>query len=156
MSSNFLNLKKLSVISLLLAIVICGCSNLTVQKTAEREETQKIINRVTNSKLIILDVYHNRCESCKSIEPIIEKLQADYSQNGNIAFLKYDLSNLFTIFKSRKLAKALGLENIYKSQKYSGIVLFIDTQSKQVSEILIGEYNIDRYNEVIKKRLNAT
>ena len=141
---------------LLITVLLCGCSNLTVQKAAEREETQKIINQVKNSRLIILNVYHNRCESCQLIEPVIEKLQADYSQDTKIAFLKYDLSNLFTILKSRKLAKELGLENIYKSQKYSGIVLFIDTQSKQVLDTLIGEYNVSRYNEIIKKRLNAT
>lgn len=137
------------------SLLITSCSNPVLQKQ-EKEQTQKLINQVQNSKLIILDIYHNRCESCKFIEPVIEELQANYSKNPNISFLRYDLSNSFTIFKSRKIAKEIGIENIYKTQRYSGVVLLIDTKDKQVLDTLIAEYNIERYNQIIEKRLNET
>ena len=147
--------QKISFLLFSLTILVVVCSSPLVQK-AENEEIQNLITKVQNSKLIILDVYHNRCETCKLIEPVIEKLQTNYSKNTDIVFLKYDLSNFFTIYKSRKIAKALGLENIYKSQRYSGIVLFVDPKSKSTREALIAEYNIDKYTEIIQKRLHAT
>ena len=140
----------LALCSLLLASFISGCSNPEVQKA----EDIKLTNKAQNSKIIVLDVYHNRCESCKQIEPVMKQLEENYSQNPDIAFLKYDLSNPFTIFRSRKIAKQLGLEDIYKLQRYSGVVLVIDTKSKQVLETLIAEYNIEKYNEVIEKTIN--
>lgn len=133
-------------------LLLYGCSSTNLSQ----EDTQKIINQVKNSKLIILDVYHDRCESCKYIEPVIEKLQSENSMNSDLAFLKYDLSNPFTIYRSRKIAKLLGLENIYKLQRYSGVVLIVDSKRKLVLDTLISEYNIDKYNEVIKERLRAT
>ena len=143
--------KKLALLFIVLSFLLCGCSLLLDQKLTPQD--MQSINQVQHSKFLVLDVYHNRCDSCKSIEPVVEKLKADYSGNSSISFLKYDLSNPFTIFKSRKIAKELGLENIYKAQRYSGVVLFIDLQTKQVLDTLIGEYNIERYNEVIGKRL---
>ena len=138
-------------------ILLSGCSFNTPQTS--KEEMQKIITKVNSSKLIILDVYHDRCESCKEIEPVIEKLKSNYAQNPNVVFLKYDLSNPFTIYSSRRLAKQLGLEGIYKLQRFSGVILIIDSQKKLVLDTLIAEYNLNKYNEVIEERLkgqNAT
>ena len=143
--------------SVYLALILNGCSiNIP---TVSQEELQKLVIKVQSSKLIILDIYHNRCESCKKIEPIIEKLKTIYSSDENIVFLKYDLSNPFTIYSSRRLAKQLGLEGIYKPQRFSGVVLIIDTQKKLVLDTLTAEYNLNKYNEVIEERLkgqNAT
>ena len=140
-------------LSLLLIVLLCGCSVLNIESTAEKENIQKIVNKVNNSKLILLDVYQDRCETCKFIEPAFRKLESDYSQNPDIAFLKYDLSNPFTNIRSMRIAKALGLEQIYKSQRYTGIVVFIDSKTKQVFDNLIGESNIEIYNKVIEERL---
>ncbi len=151
-------LKKLLLTTYLLSLTIilfCGCSNLGIQSAAEKANVQDIVNKVNNSKLIILDVYHNRCETCKFIEPVFEKLQQDYSQNPDLVFLKYDLSNPFTVIKSKRIAKVLDLEAVYKSQRYSGIVIFIDSKTKQVIESLIGEDNIEKYNKIIEKRLKG-
>ena len=139
-------------LSLITAILLHGCSITSFERTSS-EEKQKIINKAQNSKLIILDIYHNDCSSCKLIEPVIKKLERDYSQNNDVAFLKYDLSNPFTILDSKKIAKELGLEKIYKSQRYSGVVLTIDTNKREALDTLINEYNISKYNDVIAKRL---
>jgi thiol-disulfide isomerase/thioredoxin len=137
--------------SLVLIVLLSGCSSLNIQSAAEKANVQDTVNKANNSKLIILDVYHNRCETCKFIEPVFEKLQQDYLQNPDVVFLKYDLSNPFTAIKSKRIAKALGLEQIYKAQRYSGIVLFIDSKTKQVVDSLIGESNIEIYKSAISK-----
>ncbi len=142
--------------SLLIIVLLCGCSSLNINSAAEKENIQNIVNKANNSKLILLDVYHDRCETCKFIEPAFEKLQSDYSQNPDIVFLKYDLSNPFTVLRSRKIAKALGLEQIYKLQRYSGIVVFIDSKTKQVVDSLIGESNIEIYNKIIEEKLKGS
>ena len=124
-----------------------------------KEEITNTINKIKKSKIILLDVYHDRCVSCKNIEPVIEKLKADYSGNPDIVFLKYDLSNPFTVLQSKKIAKAAGLEDIYKSQRYSGIVLIIDSKNKKIIDSLISEYDIQKYYGVIQRDLaiiNAT
>lgn len=142
---------KIVVCSFFVIFLLNGCSLNMPQ--ISKEELQKTVEKVQSSKIIVLDVYHNRCESCKSIEPVIEKLKTNYSNNSDVSFLKYDLSNPLTTMQSRKIAKALGLKKIYKEQRYSGVVLIIDTMSKKVLDTLIAEYNIEKYNEVISKRL---
>ena len=139
-------------LSLVFIVLFSGCSSLSNQSVS-KEDIQKIVEKTNNSKLIILDVYHDRCETCKVIEPVFGKLQSDYAKNPDIVFLKYDLSNPFTFFRSRKIAKAVGVEEIYKAQRYSGIVLFIDSKTKQVFDTLIGEDNVETYNKIIEERL---
>lgn len=129
-----------------------GCSVIGVKKIS-KEEIQNIVTRVQKSKIIVVDIYHKHCESCKYIEPVIKKLESDYSQNPDVVFLKYDLSNPFTSSNSRAVAKAIGIENIYKSQRFSGVVLIISSYSKKVLDNLIAENNIDTYIKVIEKRL---
>ena len=141
------------ILSLLFIVSFCGCSSLNIQSASEKENIQEIVDKVANSKLIILNIYHDQCETCKVIEPVFEKLQANYSQNPDIVFLKDDLSNPLTFLKSRNIAKAVGVEEIYKAQRYSGIVLFIDSKTKKVIDSLIGESNIEKYNKIIQERL---
>ena len=143
---------KIAICSILVILLLNSCSFNIPQ--ISQEELQKTVEKVQSSKITILDVYHNRCESCQLIDPVIEKLKTNYAENSNISFLKYDLSNPFTASNSRKIAKVLGLENIYKEQRYSGVVLIIDSHTKQVLDTLIAEYNIEKYNEVITKRLH--
>ena len=141
------------ILSLLFIVLFCGCNNLNVQSPSEKANIQEIVDKAANSKLIILDIYHDQCKTCKVIEPVFKKLQSDYSQNPDLVFLKYDLSNPLTFFKSRNIAKAVGIEHIYKAQRYSGIILFVDSKTKQVVDSLIGESNIEKYNKIIHERL---
>ena len=132
----------------LIIIFSFGCVSPIVQRLTN-EEIENAINKAKSSKLIVLDIYHNRCKTCKYIEPVIEELKLKYEKNKDIVFLKYDLSNPFTINDSMKIAKELGLEKIYRSQRYSGIVLFIDTKTKEVIKELVAEYDIKRYEDII-------
>jgi len=137
----------------LIVIFASGCSFIFKETEAEIKEREKLVTNANDSRLIILDVYHKNCKSCKLIEPVIEELKTLHSENKDIVFLKYDLSNPITIFKSKQIANALGLEQIYNLQRYSGLVLFIDSRKKQVTDTLIAEYNIEKYNEVVREKL---
>ena len=139
-------------LSFLLIVLLCGCS--TLNQSAEKENIQDIVNKVNNSKLILLDIYHDRCETCKVIEPTFKKLQSDYAQNPDIVFLKYDLSNPVTFLRSKRISQAVGLEEIYKAQRYSGIVLFIDSKTKTVLDSLIGEDKIEKYKSIVQKLIS--
>lgn len=138
----------------LYTILTLGCSKHSMI-TIDPLELEKIVSKAKNSKIILLDVYHDRCESCKLIEPIMEKLKEQYAGTQEVAFLKYDLSNPITIFKSRQVAKELGLDDIYKKQRYSGIVLFIDSKNNEIIESLIAEYDIKKYTELIENNLKT-
>lgn len=142
--------KLLIFLCLITSILMHGCS---FTSRLSQDEIQTTVSKAKNSKIIVLDVYHNRCESCKQIEPIIEKLRSDYAGNSDLAFLKYDLSNPFTIFDSRKIAKELNLENIYKVQRFSGVVLIIDSKTNEILDTLISESDIQKYYGTIQKNL---
>ena len=143
-------MRHLLIVFASLFLILTTNSCLSRFKSISKEEINQTVDRVNSSKIILLDVYHDQCGTCKFIEPVFEKLESDYSQNPNVVFLKYDLSNPFTINNSIKIAKAVGLENIYKAQQYSGIVLFIDSKTKKVIHSLIGEDEIELYNKIIE------
>lgn len=150
-------MKKIIVCLLLIILTNTGCSFLGYKKLSE-EELKNIETKIESSKILILDVYHKNCESCKYIEPVIEDLKIRYSNNSQIAFLKYDLTNPFTILDSRQIAKVLGLEKIYMVQRFSGVVHIISSKDKMILDSLIAEYNINKYINLIERRLkeNAT
>ena len=152
-----MNRFRLITIILLSLIFLTGCSFIGIKRLSE-EEIQKIITKGQHSKLIVVDIYHTRCDTCQLIEPTVKNIENYYKENNDIVFVKYDLSNPFTLFDSMKIAKALGLEAIYKAQRYSGVVLIIDAKSKKVLDTIVAETNINKYTSVIKKRLgsNAT
>ena len=152
-----MNRFRLIAIILLSLIFLTGCSFIGIKRLSE-EEIQKIITKGLHSKLIVVNIYHTRCETCQLIEPTVKNIENYYKENNDIVFVKYDLSNPFTLLDSMKIAKALGLETIYKAQRYSGVVLIIDAKSKKVLDTIVAETDINKYTSVIKKRLgsNAT
>ena len=77
-------------------------------------------------------------------------MKEKYIQNQDLCFLKYDLSNPFTILDSLKIAKKLGVQDIYKAQRFSGVVLIIDSKEKKVLSTLVAEYNLDTYVDAIE------
>ena len=142
-------LKNKILFLILLAGFLVGCSIHRISP----EEIQNTINKVQKSKLIILDVYSDSCPSCRRIKPVMKELEINYEENPDITFLKFDYSNPFTMYDSEKLANKLGLENIFRSQRYVGVVHLVDVRTKKILDSLIGEYNFSRYTEIIEKRL---
>ncbi len=139
-------------ISLLITVItLTGCS--IVETSEEKQKTAELISKAKSAKYLVVDIHHDHCEPCKIIKPIIEKLETKYADNPEIVFLKYDLSNPFKSMRSMKTAKELGLENIYKAQRYTGVVLFIDGSSKEVTETLVADPEEENYVNLIESKL---
>ena len=139
------------VLTSILFVSLSGCTS-PAQRALEEKEIQAIVSQAQNAKVLLVDVYQDRCPTCQLVEPAFQKLKEKYSRDKDIAFLKYDFSSPFTILKSWKIAKPLGLEKIFKAQRYTGIVLFVDMNTKQIFATLVGEYNIEKYVEIIEKK----
>lgn len=137
-----------------LALITSGCGSPNVN-VPSKEETQKIISKAKESKLLVVDVYHDHCNVCQDIEPIMKDIENENLENSDITFLKYDLSNPITVLNSKKIAKELGIEKIYKSQRYSGVVLLIDGKSKKVISTLVAETNPKAYKSAISEALTS-
>lgn len=135
----------------LLGFLFSGCA--MVESPEEKQKTQDLINKVKNSKITLIDVHHDHCEPCKAIQPIVDELEQEYSSNPDIAFLKYDLSNPFKSAKSMNIAKELGLEKLYKSQRYTGVVLIIDSKTNELLETIVAEHDKNIYLEAIESRI---
>ncbi len=148
-------MKKVILIIIACTFFLSGCSHLG--KLSDKE-IGEIINKGLKAKIYVVDIYHDKCETCKQIEPTVRKLKEYYEGNNAVVFLWYNLSNPFTLYDSMKIAKALGLEDIYKAQRYSGVVLIIDAKTKKVLDTIIAEPDIKQYATIIKKWLesNAT
>lgn len=144
---------KRSFLTLLFFLLLVTLNSCSMIKRTSPAEIKKIAEQVENSKLVVLDIHHDRCESCKSIDPVINQLEKDYEGSKDVVFLRYDLSNPITVLNSRKIAKATGLEDIYRAQRFSGVVLIIDSKKKVVLETLVGESNIKKYYGSIQKNL---
>lgn len=132
-------------------ILFSGCA--VIESPEEKQKTQDLINRAQNSKITLIDVHHDHCEPCKVIKPLFEKLEEKYSSNPDIAFLSYDLSNPFKSAKSMNIAKKLGLEKLYKSQRYTGVVLVIDSKTNELLETIVAEPDEQIYIEAIESRI---
>lgn len=144
-------LVRFAVSILLMSSLFSGCA--LVESPEEKQKTQELINKVQKSKITLIDIHHDHCEPCKAINPIIESLEEKYASNPDVAFLKYDLSNPFKSAKSMKIAKELNLEKLYKAQKYTGVVLVIDSQTKDVLETIVAEPDKQIYIEAIESRI---
>lgn len=143
-------MQKIIAFALLILLINSGCSLLGYKKLSE-EELKNITDKIKKSKVLVLDVYHKNCESCKYIEPIIKELEKRYLGNSDIVFLKYDITNPFTILSSRQIAQASGLEKIYKSQRFSGVVHIISSKDKRILASLVADYDINNYIDLIEK-----
>lgn len=143
-----------NLIALLISLFyLAGCSttgNLT------EAEIQDAVNKAKSSKIIVLDVHHNHCNPCKKIKPIIEELKQKYSSNPDVAFLVYDLSNPFSKISSNKIAKELNLEEIYNTQRFSGVVLLVDPNKKEVIDTLVTEFDINKYTSAIDSKIQIS
>lgn len=141
----------LTFLSIAIFVMISGCS--VVESPEQKLKTQELIQRAKNSKITIIDIHHDGCEPCKFIKPIFQKLESKYESNKDLVFLTYDLSNPFKASKSIKIAQELGLEKIYKAQRYTGVVLILDTKTKEVLDTLIAEDNEEKYIDAIESKV---
>lgn len=109
------------------------------------------IEKVKKAKLYVVDLHHDRCGGCSITTPVFERVAEKYKKNKKIAFMTFDLTTRDTVLDTQKLAKALEIEDIYKAQKHTGEVLFIDAKKKEILASLVLERDDEKYHKLIDK-----
>lgn len=81
--------------------------------------------------------YADWCNSCKILEPNIEKARTEYGLDmQNVLFTTFDLSNDATKNQSALKAMSLGLDKIYAANKgKTGHMLIIDSEGNEISKL---------------------
>ena len=111
------------------------------------------LEKIKQAKLYVIDIHHDKCSTCAITAPIFEEVAEGYKKSSVVSFFTFDLSTPKTIDQTKKLAKALDIENIYNLHKHTGEVLFVDVKKKEIVNSLVAETNKKKYKEIIERIL---
>jgi thiol-disulfide isomerase/thioredoxin len=111
------------------------------------------LEALKKAKLYLIQIHHNSSSKCVITAPVFEAVYKDFQKNPDIGFITFDISSSATSKRSRKLAKSLGLLEIFNSEKHAGEVLFVDAGSKEIKSRLVADVNRWNYHRLIKKAL---
>ncbi len=109
------------------------------------------LEEIKKAKLLAIDLHHDRCGGCSITTPVFEKVAKSYKKNKDVAFMTFDLTNDETIKYTQNLASELGLEKIYREQKHTGEVLFVDAKKKEIMASLVLEQDETKYHSLIER-----
>jgi thiol-disulfide isomerase/thioredoxin len=108
---------------------------------------------IKKAKLWLIQIHHDSSKKCVITAPVFEAVYKDFQKNPDLAFVTFDLTNEASIKKSKKLAKSLGLLELFDAEKHAGEVLFVDANSKAIKSRLVADINRWNYHAIIKKTL---
>lgn len=81
--------------------------------------------------------YADWCNSCKTLEPNVEKARAEYGlDTQNVLFTTFDLTDDASKNQSALNAASLGLGEVYDGNKgKTGHMLIIDSEGNQIAKV---------------------
>ena len=85
--------------------------------------------------LYVVKVHADWCGSCKALVPVLEEVRASLADKP-VLFLELDVTDAKRTSQARLLAAALGIEEPFKANNKTGLVLLIDPAKKAVVETL--------------------
>ncbi|MFQ5799194.1 MAG: thioredoxin domain-containing protein [Bacteroidota bacterium] len=104
-------------------------------------------------KIIGLLMYADWCQSCKVLEPKLDKVKKDFKDKG-IFFTRLDMTDEFTIYQSSLYASWVGFEEIFKENEgRTGYMLLIDPNSRKVVGKLVKTQTPDEIRAAIQAAL---
>ncbi len=104
-------------------------------------------------KIIGLLMYADWCQSCKVLEPKLNKMKKDFDGKG-IFFTRLNMTDEFTIYQSSLYASWVGFEEIFKENEgRTGYMLLIDPNSKKVLGKLVKTQTPDEIRAAIQAAL---
>jgi thiol-disulfide isomerase/thioredoxin len=115
------------------------------------ERSKPSLEEIQAAKLYAIDIHHDMCSGCAITAPVFEKVAKSFQKKNFISFFSFDLTNRETIAEARKLAKELGLEEIYNTEKHTGKVIFVNAKTKEIMASLVLEKNPEVYYDMVKK-----
>jgi len=115
--------------------------------------TDANLNEITErNKLVLIDFWNERCEYCRDLEPIIERLAADYL--GRVAFGKLDVDknrSTHIYFKVEAFPTLLILKNGKEVERIIGYV-----PREQIETALKKQLNIPDESEKANNMCSKT
>lgn len=105
------------------------------------------------SSVIAVKFHADWCGACKAMASDVKALPGEFEGNQNIRFYTFDLTSEDTKKESLKLAKDLGIDDIYKDNQKTGFMLVIDANSKEVLEKLTRKDDLGGMVTKIKAQL---
>lgn len=136
-------MRHLLTFSISLLLLSAYAASQQKEKTAE-ERAPKIIG---------LLMYADWCQSCKVLEPKLNKVKKDFEGKG-IFFTRLDMTDEFTIYQSSLYASWVGFEEIFKENEgRTGYMLLIDPNSRKVLGKLVKTQTPDEIRAAIQAAL---
>jgi thiol-disulfide isomerase/thioredoxin len=87
--------------------------------------------RELQGKPVVVNIHASWCSACKTVAPVLSKLQQQYSGKAN--FVSFDVSDRGSTKAAQNKAKQLGLNDFLQSNKsQTGLVAIVDPASGQV------------------------
>ncbi len=106
----------------------------------------------STSPQVIAAIFHaDWCGSCKKMGPDVMKTMQGYKGDGNVKFVKFDLTNDATKKQSKALAARNGITPVYNSYGKTGMVLLVDGKTRKV----IGKIDSNDSQAEMKEKIEA-
>ena len=83
--------------------------------------------------LYVAKVHADWCGSCTALVPILEEVRAEVADEP-VLFVQLDVTDSTRTAQARLLAAALGVEDHFKANNKTGLVLLIDAQDHTLLE----------------------
>ena len=85
--------------------------------------------------LYVVKVHADWCGSCKALAPILDEVRQAVAAES-VLFLTLDVTDAALTAQARLLAAALDIEEIFKANNKTGLVLLVDPEDDTLLEVL--------------------
>lgn len=118
------------------------------QGISSKKHPKKVSDISEKRKVILVEIYAKWCPLCKNIQPTLDLLLKDVP---DIKLIQLDVSTKEKTEESLDIARENDLEEYYLANKnVTGSVAVIVASSREISEVLYNETNLDKYKESIE------
>ena len=83
---------------------------------------------------VVVKMHADWCPSCKALEPTLAELKTEL-EDEPVLFLNFDITNPVNTEQSRLLAETLGIENLFKKNNKTGLVLVYDPKTMETKHV---------------------
>lgn len=108
--------------------------------------------RQLQGKPVVVNVHADWCPACKTVAPVLSKLQQQYRGKAN--FVSFDVTDRGSTQSAQNQAKQLGLNSFFQSNKsQTGLVAIVDPATGQVLQQFRGNGNLKDYQTALQQAI---
>lgn len=105
--------------------------------------------------LYVVKVHADWCGSCQALVPLLEEVRKVVTDQP-VLFLELDVTDAALTAQSRLMAAALGVEEHFKANNKTGLVLLIDSSDKTLLDTLTRKNSAEEMTAKIRAHLSTT